>query len=209
MNLLISALSFLIIVSLIKVNSFVLALWDTGVQGYFLEEPPKLISHLVVNLSKPSLCYLYIAILWFLLWGFKHKILAFWVVCTYVFGDVFFLVVRQLVNRPRPIGHPKGLTNIGFPSHHMFAIIMVMYLVFIGLSPLIENDIKKWFLVTAMILMTVLVFIACVRLKINFPIDMIGSVILAYIWSQIAEFAFLHWFADLRQFEVFKNSDFN
>ncbi|BAP86489.1 phosphatase [Paucilactobacillus hokkaidonensis JCM 18461] len=211
LNIAITALLFLIIFSLALTNSPIMMTFDTLIQDFVLglsfNHP--FLNHLLSFLGHPVMTGLYLIILWFLLWGFKHKLISFWAICTYISGEILFLIIRKIVARELPSGHPQNISAGSFPSHHVFSLILIFMLIYICAMPFLK---KRWHVWLALVCMWLIIFIlaiARIQLHANYPFDTIAGILLAYSWVEIWEIVYLSFFGNLTRIQVFRHSDFN
>lgn len=209
MNITIAILLLLIFIALIKYNSLFLAFLDTEIQKHFINHSVTVVNRGISVLSSPLMGGIYVILLWVIAWGFKHKLIATWAVLTYLIGQLIFIAIQSWANRPRPAGHPTGTNSASFPSHHLFSILLVCYLVWVVAFPWVAENWHRWLIAIALVLLCILVIIARLRMKSNYPFDMVGSFLLAYAWSQLAEIIYLRLFKRLRSLRLFRHSDFN
>ena len=209
LNVTIATLILLIIIALLKYDSYTLVYWDAHLQTHLAAQGTTLFNKLFSALANPIMGGIYAVALWFFLWGFKHKLIATWVLGTYFIGQLWFVVLRWWVARPRPAAHSATLTSASFPSHHFFTVVLLCYLVWIAVFPWITENWHRWLLTILMIALCLLVALAQIRMNAAFPIDMVGTLLLTYIWGQIAQAIYLNWFARLQNLTIFRHSDFN
>lgn len=209
LNITIAGLLFLIVIALIKYNSYLLALIDTSIQSKLTTSHAGVFSHVFSALSNPVVCGIYAVIIWFLLWGFKHKLIATWALATYFVGQLVFMIIAKWVSRTRPAGHSSKLVSSGFPSHHLFAIMLICFIIWVAVFPWITKNWQKWLIMFLMILICLIVMVARIKMFENYPFDMVGSILLCYIWGQFSEWSYLKWFGTLGRSRIFRNSDYN
>lgn len=211
LNITITVLLFIVIFSLITTNSPILMTFDVLIQDFVLglsfNHP--ILNHLLSFFGHPVVTGLYIFSMWFLLWGFKHKLIAFWLVCTYITGETVFLAVHKLAARGLPTGHPKALTGSSFPSHQVFSLTLVGMLFYICVVPFIKQRWRGWLTTITLWLIIFLLAIARVQLRDSYPFDTIASILLAYSWVEIWELVYLKFFRNLTTTRVFRHSDYN
>ncbi|WP_461239856.1 phosphatase PAP2 family protein [Paucilactobacillus sp. N302-9] len=210
LNIITAVLILIIMMSLILTNSPIFSLFDSLLQDFVtgLSFNHPLLNTLVSFLVNPVLVGFYILVLWFLLWGFKHKIIAFWCLCTYFSGEIVGLIMRKIVNRAQPLSH-TGAAHASFPSHHVFALSLLVILIYVAAMPYVENRLKRWVIVGLMWLLVIFVTIAQIQLKRAYPLDAVGSILLAYMWVECFEWIYLTFFNKLQNTRVFSHSDFN
>lgn len=208
LNIIIGALIFALIASLVKTRLYLVALWETGLQE-FLATPPNFLERLLAFLSAPGFCVLYVFFIWFFLWGFKHKLIAFWSLIIFFSGEIIFILIRLITYRPLPTGHPKNLSISSFPNHHLFSLGIIFYIVYIAVIPLIRSIWQKYLLIFCMLAIAAILLVAEIKLKIAYPLDLFASVSLVYLWMQIAQLIYTKWFGNLWDIQIFKNSDYN
>lgn len=210
MNVGIGGLLFLVIAVLIKFKATLLSVFDTILQDLFtnLDFKPVILNHVMSVLFNPVVCVLYAIVLWFLLWGFKHKMIATWIVCVYISGEIFFLIVRTIIGREQPSGHPNTVHG-SFPNHHVYLASMLAMLIFISVVPFIESRWKKILVTVMMWILVILVMLARIQLKAAYPFDTLGALLLSYFWVELWEMIYLSQFENLCTQRIFRNSDYN
>lgn len=209
LNVTIAVLLLLIIIALLKYDNYTFALWDTRLQTAIVGHGASWLNHLISALTGAIVCGIYAVLLWFFLWGFKHKLIATWLLSTYLLGQVWFVLIRRWVARPRPAAHPHALTTTSFPSHHVFAVVLLSTLVWVAVLPWITHNWHRWLLAIALIVVSLLTIISRIKLNAAFPMDAVGSLLLVYIWLQVAKALYLSVFARLQGRSIFRHSDFN
>lgn len=210
LNLITAFLIFAVLASLTMTKSPLFTLGDSLLQGFFtgMHFNHPIFNQIVSFFSNPILGFFYVFIMWFILWGFKHKLIAFWIVCTYVTGETLFMFVRKIVAREQPLNHTNA-THGSFPSHHVFTITLVFMFIFVAVVPFIESRIRVTATVIGMWLFTILVVIARIQLNAIFPFDAVGAILLAYTWVEIWEIVYLRIFVNLQNGRAFSHSDYN
>lgn len=147
-------------------------------------------------IASPKMDIIWTVILAILLWGFKYKIPAIWALCTLAGGDVIAQLVKEIVKRPRPYGHLAADDGFSFPSGHVFGFFILVTLVWILVVPLMKNRLNRIYIRAIMILLLFLVAVSRVYLSAHFPSDVIGAMLLAYAWVQVAEWLYV-WLAPI------------
>lgn len=210
LNFLLALLSFIIITSLIKFNSLTIVILNSLL-------PIKLISFryfLILNqlfsvLSNPALCTLYVLIMWFFLWGFKHKLIGTWLLLTYFSGKIVFSIIHLIVHQTLFINSLPTNLGVTFPSKPAFLVILIDYCIYSSILPLQKN--KKYYLLIKIFiwLLTALILLSHMQLHQSSPTDIVSSFLLAYAWIQLCKDQYLIHFASLNKYKFFRNSDYN
>lgn len=208
---LISGIIFLLIAGMIMVNSVAFQLLDSMLQGFFATDSQTafrtLIMTVISMLGSPKMAIAYVAIIAFLLWGFKYKIPAIWAIATLGSGDIVAFLVKNIVKRARPAQHLAGDDGFSFPSGHVFGMFVIVAIIFLVVLPNVKSSL--WRLVCQILLIIFLILLAISRVYLfaHYPSDVIGAMLLAYAWVQIAEWLYV-WFAPiLKRWQFVANSE--
>lgn len=211
LNIATTALLFIVIFSLIVTNSPIMMTFDALISDFILglsfNHP--ILNQLLSFLGNPAMTGFYTFILWFLLWGFKHKLIAFWAICTYITGEILFLIIKKIVSRELPKSHPENLSTGSFPSHYVFSMTLVFMFIYVCALPFIKKRWHAWIITTVMWLVIFLLAIARIQMHANYSFDTVAGVLLAYSWVEIWELIYLKFFHNLTNTRIFRHSDFN
>ncbi|UQS85650.1 phosphatase PAP2 family protein [Apilactobacillus apisilvae] len=154
--------------------------------------------HLCTTLASPKMDIIWILIIAFFLWGFRHKIVAIWSLFTIIGGDVIAFIVKNIVRRPRPSLHSAADTGFSFPSGHVFGIFIVISIIWIVLLPLIQGKKKQLLIQIVTFIFLILVMMSRIYLNAHFPTDTLGAAFIAYTWVQISQIFYVKYAPSLK-----------
>ncbi|GAO99877.1 phosphatase PAP2 family protein [Fructobacillus ficulneus] len=133
-------------------------------------------------LGSPLMSLLYAIILAIVLLLANLRLPALWVILTAFGGVVVTQIVKVIVHRERPIGHLLSDTGSSFPSQHVAAIWVTIFIMFLLVTPNINSAVlrivAKWLMIT-LALMTML---SRMYFSAHFFSDTIAGFLLAYAW---------------------------
>ncbi|MFD0898411.1 hypothetical protein [Loigolactobacillus binensis] len=210
LNFILALLAFIIITSLIDFNSAVLISLNSWVQtalNLSLNFSP--LNQVFYVLSSPLLCALYALFLWFFLWGFKHKLIATWVLFTYFSGELMALLVRTFIHQTQLVAVSPTNLAVYFPSKRLFAVLLIDFCIYTAVLPLLKDKNYRRNTQLGVWLFTILAILTNVQLHIATPLDIFGSLLLAYGWLQLCKEQYLLQFRRLQGYKLFRNSDYN
>ncbi|KIS02799.1 phosphatase PAP2 family protein [Paucilactobacillus wasatchensis] len=207
---LISGIIFVLIAAMIMANSVAFQLFDSMLQGFFVTDSQTsfktLVMTIVSALGSPKMAVVYVVIIAFLLWGFKYKIPAIWAIATLGSGDVVAFLVKNVVKRARPAQHLAGDDGFSFPSGHVFGMFIIAAILFLVVIPNIQRGLWRLLCQILIVIFLILLAISRVYLYAHYPSDVIGAMLLAYTWVQVAEWLYV-WFAPiLKRWKFVANS---
>lgn len=201
---------FLILAVYIKAQNAYVAFLDSSIVDVIQKNQPgwkTLMYRGITTLVEPKLVIVWVFILAFLLWGFKFKIPALWCLATLIGGDVIATLVKDVVQRARPSAHLAIDTGYSFPSGHVFGTFLLVGMIWLILVPMISTPWRAWVVRIILIVWMGLVMISRVYLNAHFPTDTIGSVLLAYLWLQVAEGLYIRLAPVMTHWPLLKHSE--
>lgn len=206
---LLSGIIFVLIAVMIMANSVAFSLMDSLLQGFFTTTKTSfrtMIMSLITTIGEPKLAIVYAVIIAFFLWGFKYKIPALWTIATVGGGDVVAYLVKDIVKRARPVQHLSGDDGFSFPSGHVFGMFLIVAIIFIFVIPNIKSRAIRILLQVIFTIYIIVLAISRVYLYAHWPSDVIGAMLLAYTWLQVAEWLYV-WLAPiLKRWSFVSNS---
>jgi membrane-associated phospholipid phosphatase len=153
---------------------------------------------LVSFIGSPKMSIIYVVIIAFFLWGFKYKIPALWALGTIAGGDVVAYVVKDIVKRARPAQHMATDDGYSFPSGHVFGFFLVAAILFMVVIPNLKKSWLRLLCQILLVLFIIILAISRVYLYAHYPSDVIGAMLLAYTWLQVAQWLYV-WLAPILQ----------
>lgn len=157
-------------------------------------------------IASPKAGLVWILLIAFLLWGFKYKIQALWALGTVVGGDILDQIVKFLIGRPRPVGHPLTLTGYSFPSGHVMSTFLIISVLWFVVIPFIKDEKKQSYAQIACWVFVGLVMLARIYLKAHYPSDTLGALALGYSWLQISQFLYVRYAPQLKKYHLTHHS---
>lgn len=178
-----------------SINSF-----SQGVISHLPFNHPWL-NHTITFILAHLLLNLYAVLLWFILWGFKHKLIALWALVTYFGTSLLGLLINQLLlivtdNTTAPI----DLTFL--------KLVVLMACIYICVLPNTSRFVGYLTIILLLILFS-LRTLAGIQLHTVALINVGISILCGYVGIQLFEYIYLHWFNKLQLIRAFRHSDFN
>ncbi|KRM61493.1 phosphatase [Paucilactobacillus vaccinostercus DSM 20634] len=198
---LICGVIFVIIAAMVYSNSVVFQLFDSMLQAFFTGTTTDfrtMLMKLVSFIGSPKMSIIYVVIIAFFLWGFKYKIPALWALGTIAGGDVVAYVVKDIVKRARPAQHMATDDGYSFPSGHVFGFFLVAAILFMVVIPNLKKSWLRLLCQILLVLFIIILAISRVYLYAHYPSDVIGAMLLAYTWLQVAQWLYV-WLAPILQ----------
>lgn len=182
---LLAALLFIVLAVLIGINASFPADMDEAVRFFMtgIQTPyGDVIMSISTFLGSPAMNLFYGVLLALVLLLADLKLPSLWTIIT-VFGAVVFTqIIKIIVHRDRPIGHMLTDNGASFPSQHVMAMWVTIFVMFLLVTPNITKPVVrilvKWFMLTVA-LMTML---SRLYFSAHFLTDTIGAFLLAYVW---------------------------
>lgn len=117
-----------------------------------------------------------------LLWWGQRRAAAGWLTAMVLTGDLLYVVVKDLVRRPRPPGGLVHATTFSFPSGHAMAAVTL----FGGLAWILSRQaVPLWLKAVAWAgaaLLVVAVAATRLELRVHYASDLIGGAALGAAW---------------------------
>ena len=198
---LICGVIFVIIAAMVYSNSVVFQLFYSMLQAFFTGTTTDfrtMLMKLVSFIGSPKMSIIYVVIIAFFLWGFKYKIPALWALGTIAGGDVVAYVVKDIVKRARPAQHMATDDGYSFPSGHVFGFFLVAAILFMVVIPNLKKSWLRLLCQILLVLFIIILAISRVYLYAHYPSDVIGAMLLAYTWLQVAQWLYV-WLAPILQ----------
>ncbi|MBS9335334.1 phosphatase PAP2 family protein [Fructobacillus sp. M1-13] len=182
---LLAALLFIVLAVLIGTNATWPANMDeevrffmTGIQTSYGD----VIMSIATFLGSPVMNLFYGVLLALVLLLADLKLPSLWVIIT-VFGAVIMTqIIKVIIHRDRPIGHLLTDNGASFPSQHVMAMWLTVFVMFLLVTPNISSTLirilTKWFLIT----LALLTMLSRLYFSAHFLTDTVGAFLLAYVW---------------------------
>ncbi|MDD9138942.1 phosphatase PAP2 family protein [Fructobacillus sp. CRL 2054] len=182
---LLAALLFIVLAVLIGTNASWPADMDesvrffmTGIQTSYGDA----IMSVATFLGSPAMNLFYGIILALVLLLADLKLPSLWVILTIFGGVVITQIIKIMVHRDRPVGHLLTDSGASFPSQHVTAMWLTVFIMFLLVTPNISSTLirilTKWFLIT----LTLMTMLSRLYFSAHFLTDTIGAFLLAYVW---------------------------
>uniref|UniRef100_UPI00403F7E54 phosphatase PAP2 family protein n=1 Tax=Lentilactobacillus hilgardii TaxID=1588 RepID=UPI00403F7E54 len=101
------------------------------------------------------------------------------------------LIIKHLIERPRPttmLAHDSGYS---FPSGHVVSAVILLLIVFQFILPLISSVRLRMFFSMMLVFWVALICLSRLYLQVHYPTDVIGAVLYGLLWWESA-MAVLH-----------------
>lgn len=113
---------------------------------------------------------------------FKKYLQAFWMVYIVASGGVIGIILKKIVQRPRPLHHLVADDGFSFPSGHSLASTLLIWSVIIVILPLIKRGLVKELIRYLLILIWGCILFSRLYFGAHYIGDVIGGVSLAFTW---------------------------
>lgn len=133
-------------------------------------------------LGSPVMCLIYAVLLAAVLLLANLKLPTIWVVLTSFGGLAFTQLLKIIVHRERPIGHLLTDTGYSFPSLHVASIWIIIFIMFILVTPNINSAIIRIFIKWVLITLALMDMMARIYFSAHYISDTIAAFFLAYAW---------------------------
>ncbi|MHC9533396.1 phosphatase PAP2 family protein [Dellaglioa sp. BT-FLS60] len=178
---------FLILTWLVLNQSAVLHYIDNSVVAVVRFQPTVQLQKImwaISWLSSPTLIFMYSVILIVTLGGLRGFLPAIWAGMTMLSGALLVKLIKNSVQRPRPMGH-GSIGGFSFPSGHTFGVALFCLTV-TSIMALEFKSSRHRLLNCLLVLWVIMIAISRIYLRAHFPTDTVGSVLLATTWIVIA-----------------------
>lgn len=182
---LLAALLFIVLAVLIGTNATWPANMDEAVRSFMSSIQTSygdVIMSIATFLGSPAMNLFYGILLAIVLLLADLKLPALWVFLTVVGGIVVTQIIKVLVHRDRPLGHLLTDSGASFPSQHVTAMWLTVFIMFLLVTPNISSTLvrllTKWFLIT----LSLMTMLSRLYFSAHFLTDTIGAFLLAYVW---------------------------
>lgn len=136
-----------------------------------------------VQLTSPLMVILYTVLLCVVLYLIRWQIPALWVLVTLISGLAVGLLLRTVIQRPRPLANLTNVYGFSFPGVHVLGVILLGVVIYTILLPHFRDRGLAWlcgFLVVVVIINAMLANIYYDNLRTT---DVIGAYLLANTWA--------------------------
>lgn len=190
-------LAFIFSASLNATHSKLLTLFNKAINFFIDADIPslKIMTKVLNFLGTPVLSWLYVLIIWFLLWGFKHKIFATWCVFTMLIGQVLFYSLQAVI--------------LPSNTHFLFTFLTMLFIVAIATTGLTNSDIIKISVKWGCFVFAVILILLRIKNSFDIASSSVITILLAASWAQLSEIIYLTVFDRLQNLTPFHHSDFN
>lgn len=135
----------------------------------------------------------------------RERVTALWIAFTILGGYFLAYLIKNLVRRARPdhdiVG---GAFGFSFPSGHVFgSTILVLFVLGILVPRIVESG-NRFLIRVLMIIWLVIIVLSRIYLRVHYPSDVLGSLLLAFGWWNFSQLLYLHFYQKANQ--VLKDS---
>lgn len=113
---------------------------------------------------------------------FKKYLRAVWMVYIVASGGIIGIILKKIVQRPRPLHHLVVDDGFSFPSGHSLASTLLIWSVIIVILPLIKKGLVKELLRWLLIIIWGCILFSRLYFGAHYIGDVIGGVSLAFTW---------------------------
>lgn len=124
----------------------------------------------------------------------KERITALWIAFTILGGYFVAYLIKNLVRRARPDDIIGGASGFSFPSGHVFGSTILVLFVLCILVPRIAEAGNRFLVQVLMIIWLVIVVVSRIYLRVHYPSDVLGSLLLAFGWWDFSQLLYLRFY---------------
>lgn len=122
-----------------------------------------------------------LAIILFFLRQYRNMIFAIGLI---FFGDLFGLIAKHIVHRPRPIDKLVPEHGFSFPSGHVLGTSLLVFMLVFLITKNMQNRNAKLIIEIIGALWIIIIALTRIYLHVHYPSDTIGSIFLAaFTWE--------------------------
>ncbi|UQS86333.1 phosphatase PAP2 family protein [Nicoliella spurrieriana] len=185
--------------------AFLDSLATSSIQGH--EQGYKQVLYGAISfLASPKMDILWIVIIAFFLWTIRYRIPAVWALATLLSGNVVGVILKKIVQRPRPLLHSAADTGFSYPSGHVLGTVLVVSVIWVLLIPMLKNRRTQIVAKTIAVIYVILVMMSRVFLNAHYPSDTVGALLVGYTWFQFCEWLYYHYAGKLNRYHPFQKS---
>lgn len=164
---------------------------------------PNWLNRLGLFASHWSMGLFYALILWFFLWGFKHKLIAAWVLLTYLGGTAVGLFLQKTMT-VLPLQITTTIIN-----QRVLILTIISSCLMTALSTLIRQVNKQRVLKVSLWIVNFWLIVTLLKTKTATVSTLLTSTIFAQAWLQFCQAQYLVQFKQLQNWPLFRHSDYN
>ena len=189
------AILFLLLFILVKINSPIVHDIDNFIRSLvfpFTSQGLTMVANFLTNIGAPIPSLIYSCLILAFIFFKREYVTAIWGFSTLVIGNGLAVVFKHLAQRPRPALADRLAPAHGysFPSGHTFATMMFVLLFIYLIIPRIKVQFVRTALKFIAIAWVVIITLTRIYLRVHFPTDTIGSLLLA---GAVWDFALMIW----------------
>lgn len=186
---------FLLLFIFVKINSPIVQGIDNFVRGIIIpitNEHLTTIANIVTNFGSPMVSLILSILVLAFIFFKREYALAIWGFATLIFGNGIAYVFKHLAARPRPELSQRlaPADGFSFPSGHTFGTCMFALLIIYLIVPRIKNQTTQTVIKVLTIIWIIIIMLTRIYLRVHFPTDTFGSLLLA---GAVWEFALIIW----------------
>ncbi|MGX5377841.1 phosphatase PAP2 family protein [Ligilactobacillus sp. LYQ135] len=189
------AILFLLLFILVKINSPIVQGIDNFVRSLVLpitNEHLTVIISILTNLGAPKACLILSCLVIAFVFLKREYATAIWGFGTLIVGNGLAYVFKHLAARPRPAFSERLALADGysFPSGHTFGTALLALFVVYLIVPRIKNQTAQIVIKVLAVLWVIIIMLSRIYLRVHYPTDTFGSLLLA---GAVWEFALMIW----------------
>ena len=125
-----------------------------------------------------------------LLFIFKNKSQAVWVLLVMTTGTWINYLIKQTVGRQRPLSHLNIDSGLSFPSGHSNASTLFIIIIVIVVIPMLKGKIAQILVATISTMLWISILFCRMYFHAHYFSDVIGGVSLAVLWVSLFVMAY-------------------
>ena len=165
-----------------KINSKIPMLWNPLLNKIMIY---------ITNIGS-ELSILMLSIILSVFFIYKREIKHFYLLSLSIFTALASeLIIKSLLQRPRPVNSMVYETTFSFPSGHTVMASVLFLIILLYIKNNIKNKFLKYFLSSTSILIIILIGFSRIYLGAHWPTDVISGFLLGFFWLMFFLF-FIH-----------------
>lgn len=133
-------------------------------------------------------------------WIRRERLIAVWIGAVQLGGDALAFLIKEIMQRPRPVGQLVKDTGFSYPSGHTFSTAILILTILFIIVPLLEDQEVQLLVSLLAIIWIIIIAFSRIYLRNHFPTDVLASLLLAVSWWEIMRAAYFYYLESNFQF---------
>lgn len=132
-------------------------------------------------------------------WRLKQVNIAMLILMMTITGNAAGLIMKLIIQRPRPTTMLVSESGFSFPSGHVVGSVILLFVIIKFVCPKISSVRTRFFVVTMLLLWLTLVCVSRLYLQVHYPFDVLGGMLFSTLWCVSALALFNREQANMKQ----------